>query len=252
MHAELQRELSRQSSFEAPAASANASARAAEQAVGGTGGAGVAQVAGGSEAAAAVAAATARATQAAQAVLEREDQIQRLTSERTALRLQLENETGRRTTLEKQIDVLQSTGGGAAGSSVRIDLPLLAQPRGSGNGRRDVSGPPPKPRSFSRLLQAHVPRPKPQLVQAVAVVDDCVEAIDHAVFTATRFLRIHRPLRLGCVGYLALLHIWIAVLLMHMAPALPSEPHPHARYVLAGAPAVSNRSLMHRNRMDRF
>ena len=35
---------------------------------------------------------------------------------------------------------------------------------------------------------------------------------------------MHRPLRLGAMVYLALLHGWLVVLLVHMVPAI-EQPH---------------------------
>ena len=102
------------------------------------------------------------------------------------------------------------------------------------HGQRE--GPP--PRFFSRQLRAQVRHPQPWLEQAAAVADDLAEAADRAALTAGRHLRMHRALRLGAMGYLLMVHVWILVLLMHMIPSMPEPP-------VRAAAAVSGKRLLH-------
>lgn len=156
---------------------------------------------------------------AAAALAERSATIERLIAERAALKLKLETEGARRITAERQQQQMQQQIQQAAH---RIDMP------GSGgstsNHRKDSAGPP--PRHVTRWLTSAVPRPRPELLKAANVADDVAEVLDRAALTAGRHLRMHRPLRLGAMCYLALLHCWLLVLLMHMAPTL--EPHRHS------------------------
>ena len=176
-------------------------------------------------------AAAAAAARSAAALAEREQRLEKLMSERTALRFQLEAETQRRTAAEKQ---LASGGGGA----LRIDIessgvehaPLLS---GSRREREMVA-----PRLVSRFLTTNVRRPRAELVMAAAAADDLADGVDKLALTAGRHLRMHRALRLGAVGYLIMLHGWILVLLLHMMPTLPNA-EPSRRAVHAAAAAHS-------------
>ena len=81
-------------------------------------------------------------------------------------------------------------------------------------------------------------------------MDDLGELLDRGSLTFGRHLRAHRPLRLGAVGYLMLLHCWIVVLLVQLAPSLPAEPR---AFVPSDELASRHRNLTRmRNRMDRF
>ena len=193
--------------------------------------------------------------------MEREARIEKLMVERSALQLQLEGESGRRTALEKQLQALQLSGGGGGGGGgggemggsggYRIDMmPLLGVEHAAGGRRGDPSAQQAS-RSLTRLLHANVRRPRPALVHAAAAADDVIEFLDRSALTVGRQLRTHRPLRLGAIGYMALLHCWIVVLLVHMAPSLPAEPRafePSAEL----ASRHRNHTRAARNRMDRF
>ena len=223
---------------DATSASAAASAQAAQRALGGaTGGAADSEAA-------------ARAANATAALVERESRIEQLMSERAALRLQLEGEVGRRTALERKLSSIEAGGGGGGGGGHghRIDMPLLGVEHAAGGLRRDASGQQAPSRYFTRLLSANVRRPRPQLVQAAAAADDFAAAVDRLTLTAGRHLRMHRPLRLGAVGYLMLLHGWIVVLLLASLPAEPHRFEPHGS--VHASSGHSNHTL--RNRNDRF
>ena len=163
--------------------------------------------------------------QMAAALAEKASAVERLMSERAALRFQLESEGKRRAALERQMAQLST--GGVGG--VRIDMPhepLLGGGAGGGSARSGggrEGGAPPQPRTLTKLLTTQVRRPRPVLLHAASAADDVAEAIDRAALAAGRHLRRQRPLRLGGIGYLMLLHVWLLVLLVHMVPSI--EPH---------------------------
>jgi hypothetical protein len=131
-------------------------------------------------------------------------------SERTALRFQLERESERRQALERQ-----QQGQGHGSQHRVIEMPEARTPLASR--ARDGA---PQPRLLSVLLRRTVKEPPPALVYAAATVDELAELVDVGALTMGRHLRVHRPLRLGAIGYLVLLHCWLVVLLIHMIPNL--------------------------------
>lgn len=133
-------------------------------------------------------------------------QIEQLMSERAALRVQLEAEAERRKSLERA--AAQRAAGDAP---LRIDMPGRHT---SGEARGEAA----RLRPFSRLLTAKVARPHPGLLQAAEVGDDVAHLLDLATLHAGRFLRRHHAVRLGLAAYALLLHFWLFVVLMHMAP----------------------------------
>ena len=137
-------------------------------------------------------------------------QIEQLMSERAALRVQLEAEAERRKSLER-----------AAAQRAAGDAPLRIDMAGHMGGRHasgEARGEAARLRPFSRLLTAKVARPHPGLLQAAEVGDDIAHLLDLATLHAGRFLRRHHAVRLGLAAYALLLHFWLFVVLMHMAP----------------------------------
>ena len=161
-----------------------------------------------------------REAAAAAALAEKSATIEHLMSERTALRFQLERESERRQALERQ---QQGQGHGSQGQQGQghgsqhrvIEMPEARTPLASR--ARDGA---PQPRLLSMLLRRTVKEPPPALVYAAATVDEFAELVDVGALTMGRHLRVHRPLRLGAIGYLVLLHCWLLVLLIHMIPNL--------------------------------
>ena len=151
-----------------------------------------------------------REAAAAAALAEKSATIEQLMSERTALRFQLERESERRQALERQ-----QQGQGHGSQHRVIEMPEARTPLASR--ARDGA---PQPRLLSVLLRRTVKEPPPALVYAVATVDELAELVDVGALTMGRHLRVHRPLRLGAIGYLVLLHCWLVVLLIHMIPNL--------------------------------
>ena len=183
------------------------------------------QKSGGAAASTAAATGNQAAARSAAALLERDQRLEKLLSERTALKFQLEAESGRRAALEKQLATIGASVGGAAaaagGGATRIDIAVEHAPLMSGRSRGGEGSVP--SRQLTRLLQANVRNPRPQLVQAANAADDLLDLLDRTALTAGRHLRVHRALRLGAVGYLIMLHAWILILLLHMMPSVP-EP----------------------------
>ena len=60
--------------------------------------------------------------------------------------------------------------------------------------------------------------PAPALRQAAEVGDDLAHLLDLMTLHVGRFLRQHHGVRLGLAAYALLLHFWLFVVLMHMAP----------------------------------
>ena len=141
--------------------------------------------------------------------------------------MQLEAESGRRAALEKQLGAAAlaaaAGGGGPSGGGHHIDIEAgerSALLRSSSRGREEEA------RCCQRLLASQVRHPKPALLQAAAAADDALAALDRLALGAGRHLRVHRPLRLGAMAYLALLHGWLVVLLVSMVPAIePNQRH---------------------------
>ena len=159
------------------------------------------------------------AARAAAALAERDQRLERLLSERTALKFQLEAETNRRAAVERQlasgapaVRIDMGGGGGEARSA------LLGS--GRANNQREAAA----SRFISRLLEAQVRHPPPWLVQTASAADDLSELVDRVALTAGRHLRLHRALRLAAVGYVLMVHMWILILLWHMIPSMPEPP----------------------------
>ena len=182
------------------------------------------QKSGGAAASTAAATGNQAAARSAAALLERDQRLEKLLSERTALKFQLEAESGRRAALEKQLATIGASVGGAAaaaGGTRTIDIAVEHAPLMSGRSRGGEGSVP--SRQLTRLLQTNVRNPRPQLVHAANAADDLLDLLDRTALTAGRHLRVHRALRLGAVGYLIMLHAWILILLLHMMPSVP-EP----------------------------
>ena len=180
-------------------------------------------------------------------------------SERSALRLQLEAENGRRSALERQLQTVQmgaAGGAGGSGGAHRIDMmPLLGVEHAAG-GRRGGGGGEfgqmQASRYCTRLLNANVRRPRPTFVAAAAAVNwDLGELLDRGSLTFGRHLRAHRPLEAGAGRHTSCrFYCWIVVLLVQLAPSLPAEPR---AFVPSDELASRHRNLTRmRNRMDRF
>ena len=75
---------------------------------------------------------------------------------------------------------------------------------------------------FSRLLDSAFTHPSPAALRAAQAADEAATLIDSVALQFGRFLRQHAVARLGCVTYCALLHVWLLVVIIHMAPS----PHP--------------------------
>ncbi|KAL1524366.1 hypothetical protein AB1Y20_019263 [Prymnesium parvum] len=155
--------------------------------------------------------ATAAAAAAAEQLAERSHQIQKLMSERTALRYQLENETRRRVSVEAQLQ--HST---QPRDHARTDV-LYSTGRSKENGGRL-----PK---LVELVQTNVARPRPALMQCAQRADDLAQLLDQLTLQAGRVMRQFPVLRLAVVSYAILLHSWLFVLLMSMAPEGKRSSH---------------------------
>ena len=128
----------------------------------------------------------AAAARSAAALLERDQRLEKLLSERTALKFQLEAESGRRAALEKQLATIGASVGGAAaaagGGATRIDIAVEHAPLMSGRSRGGEGSVP--SRQLTRLLQTNVRNPRPQLVQAANAADDLLDLLDRTALTA--------------------------------------------------------------------
>ena len=128
-------------------------------------------------------------------------------SERAALRVQLEAEAKRRKDLER------AAAQRLADAPLRIDIPG-GRHASTIDGRAEAA----RLRPFSSLVTSKIARPHPGLLQAAEVGDDLAHLLDQATLHVGRFLRRHHGVRLGIAAYALLLHFWLFVIIMHMAP----------------------------------
>lgn len=59
---------------------------------------------------------------------------------------------------------------------------------------------------------------RPNVAKVMTVVDEAAAIIDRGSIQTTRFLSHHPYVRLFFACYVLLLHLWVMVVLMHMAP----------------------------------
>ena len=90
----------------------------------------------------------------------------------------------------------------------RVDIAASRKLDSAGRGKLQL---------FSRLLTGS--SSAPALVRSAQAMDDVASAVDTAALTLGRFLRHSVVARLGCAAYGVLLHIWLFIVMVQMAPS---------------------------------
>lgn len=73
---------------------------------------------------------------------------------------------------------------------------------------------------------------RPNVAKVMEVVDEAAQLIDRGSLQTTRFLSHNPYVRLVVACYVLILHLWVLVVLMHLAPGsrahVPRHAHVHA------------------------
>lgn len=69
---------------------------------------------------------------------------------------------------------------------------------------------------------------RPNVARVMEVVDEAAQLLDRGSLHTTRFLSHNPYVRLVVACYVLLLHLWVLVVLMHVAPGSRSRAHSHA------------------------
>ncbi|KAJ1628575.1 hypothetical protein T492DRAFT_1017288 [Pavlovales sp. CCMP2436] len=128
---------------------------------------------------------------------EQQELVAQVNSDRSALKLELEAETKRRRSAEQLHSHSRKA---TAGEDIE-----------SGGGGERLT---PAARMQLKRRWAH----RPNVAKVMEVVDEAAQLIDRGSLQTTRFLSHNPYVRLMVACYVFILHLWVLVVLMHLAP----------------------------------